>query len=116
MRGYVTITAALCRELGWPEPLAEYRFAPPRRWRFDLAWPLERVAVEVQGGTFAAGRHVRGASLLAEYEKLNAATVDGWTVLLVIPRQLLDGTLTELLARVFERRGPVPCAAGTSSR
>ena len=33
----------------------EHRFAPPRRWRFDLAWPAERLAVEVDGGRWQSG-------------------------------------------------------------
>ena len=30
-------------------PAREYHFHPTRRFRFDFAWPKERVAVEVQG-------------------------------------------------------------------
>jgi hypothetical protein len=35
------------RMAGLPDPVEEYRFAPPRRWRFDLAWPERMLAVEV---------------------------------------------------------------------
>lgn len=41
-----------------PEPVAEYRFAPPRRFRLDFAWVPQRVGVELQGGTFTV-RHDR---------------------------------------------------------
>lgn len=34
------------RAEGMPEPMREYRFAPPRRFRFDFAWPLWRGLVE----------------------------------------------------------------------
>ena len=63
-----------------PEPTAEYTFAPPRRWRFDFAWPAERVAVEVDGAIFAGGRHGRGRGILGDAEKLEAALVRGWRV------------------------------------
>ncbi len=33
-----------------PEPRPEYRFHPTRLWRFDYAWPQERLAVEFDGG------------------------------------------------------------------
>ena len=65
--------ATVCRAAGVPAPQAEFRFAPPRRWRFDFAWPLHALALEVQGGLFVRGRHSRGAALLKEHEKLNAA-------------------------------------------
>ena len=63
-----------------PTPVAEYVFAPPRRWRFDFAWPAQRVAVEVDGAIFTAGRHARGAGIVADAEKYEAALLGGWRV------------------------------------
>lgn len=59
--------------------VVEYRFSPPRRWRFDWAWPACRVAVEIDGGQWAArgGRHNSDK----DREKLNAAAAGGWRVL-----------------------------------
>jgi very-short-patch-repair endonuclease len=71
----------LCRALGLPEPTREYRFAEPRRWRFDFAWIPQRLAVEVEGGTFVRGRHVRGKGIENDCHKYNAAVVRGWRVL-----------------------------------
>lgn len=105
MRAYRVIVAALCRAHGWPQPVAEHLFAFPRRWRFDLAWPDTQLAIEIQGGLFIQGRHTRGAALLHEMEKLNAAAVAGWRVLLVTPQQLTDGTTTALLAHAFGASG-----------
>lgn len=59
----------------------EYRFAPPRRWRFDFAWPLERVAVEIEGGIWTGGRHVSVKGFVSDCDKYNAAVLDGWAVL-----------------------------------
>ena len=64
-----------------PEPETEYRFHPSRRWRFDVAWPVEQVAVELDGGAYSGGRHTRGSGFVKDCEKLNAATVRGWRVL-----------------------------------
>ena len=33
----------------------EYRFHPVRRWRFDFANPEYKVAIEFEGGIWAAG-------------------------------------------------------------
>jgi very-short-patch-repair endonuclease len=63
-----------------PTAEREYRFDPVRRWRFDFAWPDFRLAVEVDGGTWSAGRHSRGPGFEADAEKLNAATALGWRV------------------------------------
>jgi hypothetical protein len=32
--------------VGLLESIREHRFAPSRRWRFDLAWPFSRLALE----------------------------------------------------------------------
>lgn len=64
-----------------PPPTPEYRFAPPRRWRFDRAWPERRVAVELEGGVWSGGRHTRPAGYEADMDKYNCATVEGWKVL-----------------------------------
>ncbi|HXT48698.1 MAG TPA: hypothetical protein VN717_08655, partial [Gemmatimonadaceae bacterium] len=77
-----------CRSRGLPDPVAEYRFRPPRRWRFDYCWPEHHVALEEQGGLFSGGRHTRGAALLHEHEKLNAAAVDGYRVLYCTPQTI----------------------------
>lgn len=64
-----------------PDPEREFRFSPPRRWRFDFAWPDLRVAVEIEGGIFSGGRHTRGKGFESDCEKYNAAASDGWRVL-----------------------------------
>ena len=93
---------AICRAAGLPAPVAEYRFAPPRRWRFDFCWPVEKVAVEVEGGVFAGGRHTRGAGYRADLEKYNRATLMGYRVLRYLPEQLVGAVadLNELLTDV----------------
>jgi len=58
----------------------EYRFAPPRRWRADLAHVPAKVLVEVDGGIWTGGRHVNGTGYTNDCIKLNAATALGWRV------------------------------------
>ncbi len=64
-----------------PTPQQEYVFAPPRRWRFDFAWPKLKLAVEVEGGEYTRGRHFRPAGFRADAEKYFAADLRGWRVL-----------------------------------
>jgi len=87
-----------CLYAGLQVPVKEFRFAPPRRWRFDFAWPTQKVALEVQGGLFVSGRHSRGAALVKEHEKLNAAASHGWRVLFCTPRQALNGEALDIIA------------------
>jgi len=83
----------LCRAAGLPVPVAEYRFAPPRRWRFDYAFLSLWIAVEVEGGGFVGGRHTRGAGFLRDMEKYNAAAMLGWRILRYPPRKLAQAVL-----------------------
>jgi len=64
-----------------PPWVAEYRFHPSRKWRFDFAWPDLMIAVECEGGTYSRGRHTRGGGFAADCEKYNAAAMLGWCVL-----------------------------------
>ena len=66
---------------GLPKPIREYRFSPPRKFRFDFAWPEEKVAVEIEGGTWIGGGHNRGVIYASNCEKYNLAVLHGWKVL-----------------------------------
>jgi hypothetical protein len=100
----VPLFSTLCIAAGLPMPIAEFRFAPPRRWRFDFAWPDQKLALECQGGLFSGGRHVRGAALLKEHEKLNAAAAFGWRVLFVTPQQMDDGEAVSIAQAAIRQR------------
>lgn len=64
----------------FPDVVAEYRFHPVRRWRFDWALPDSKIAFEFEGGAFTGGRHTRGAGFSADCEKSNIAQLMGWRV------------------------------------
>jgi len=89
------------RAVGLPEPEVEYRFAPPRRWRFDLCWPEVRLAVEVEGGTWTFGRHVRGSGYERDLEKYNAAALLGYTVVRVTTTMVDDGRALAAVERHY---------------
>lgn len=90
---------------GLPDPELEHAFAKPRRWRFDLAWPRHMLAVEVEGGTWTAGRHSRGAGYEADIEKYNEATLLGWRVLRVTTHMVADGRALAIVQRAFAALG-----------
>jgi very-short-patch-repair endonuclease len=84
-------------ELGL-KPATEHRFAPPRRWRFDVAFPDRKLAVEIEGGVWTGGRHTRPGGFLKDAEKYNRAAILGWRLLRFTPQQVLDGTARAAIA------------------
>src|SRR5712692_4955054 len=62
-------------------PLTEYHFCAEARWRFDLAWLEEKLAVELDGAIWQGGRHNRGAGYSNDCEKFNYAVMLDWRVL-----------------------------------
>jgi very-short-patch-repair endonuclease len=97
----------MLRNAGVPSPMCEYRFDKARRFRFDYAWPEPyRVAVEIDGGVYSRGRHVRPGGYIRDCEKLNLAATQGWLVLRV-PTQMLedepDNVLMQIKACLHQR-------------
>lgn len=85
----------------------EFRFDPVRRWRFDFAWPEERLAVELQGGIWQGkSGHNTGKGLLRDMEKGNAAQAAGWSVLHFAAEHLADRSAVMMVSEMLaERRG-----------
>ena len=77
--------------LGVPEPIRDKcRPIPGRMWRADFSWPNpihktfdhgEGLIVEVEGGIWSQGRHVRGQGFIDDCRKYRAFTLAGWKVL-----------------------------------
>lgn len=89
-------------------PEREYRFHADRRWRFDFAWPTQRVAVEAEGGTWSGGRHVRGSGFEADVEKYNTAAATGWRIFRCTSKMMKEnpaGFITMVQAALDLSRG-----------
>lgn len=97
------IVAAYFRECGLPAPEFEWRFHVNRKWRFDLAWPGNRVAMEVEGGIWTGGRHSRGKGIKADMEKYNTATLMGWRILRCVPAELCIRETVEMIRTALNR-------------
>jgi very-short-patch-repair endonuclease len=92
------------KALGVPEPIREHRFmAPTRQFRFDFAWPDQKIAVEVEGGTFSKGksRHTTGSGFHNDAIKYNYAVLYGWRVLRGDVKMVESGELVNALERVM---------------
>jgi hypothetical protein len=97
---------ALLTQIQWaglPTPEAEYAFAKGigRRWRFDFAWPAHKLAIEVDGGSWIAGRHTSGAGFAADCEKLNEAAILGYRCLRFTPEMVESGVALATIERAL---------------
>lgn len=70
----------LWKQLGGVALDREHRFHEKRRWRFDFAHLPSKTAIELDGGTWSGGRHVRGKGFEQDCIKINTAVSLGWRV------------------------------------
>ena len=97
----------LCVVYGIEQPQTEYRFCEERRFRFDFAFVSARLAIEIDGGTWApgGGRHAKDA----DREKRNIAAAMGWRLLAFSPAMLRDDP-AKCMGQVKQALGPNPPA------
>lgn len=86
---------------------SEWRFAPSRRFRFDFAHLPTKIAIELQGGIFNPNtRHINGAALLKEHEKLNLAALLGWRIFYISTKTVNDIAIYEQIAQAIRQSLP----------
>ena len=94
------------RAASLPAPERELRFAKAigRQWRFDYAWPDQKIALEIEGGGFVGGRHSTGVGMMADCEKYSWAAILGWCLVRATHRMIKDGIAITLLQEAFRVR------------
>lgn len=104
-----------CAGADVPPFVREYAFdATHRQWRLDFAWPDAKIGVEIHGGEWSHGRHVRGAGFIEDRRKMNAALAQGWRVFEFTTTMLKTdpcGCVAQVLGVLARRRGVVEEAA-----
>lgn len=96
---------------GLPEWEEEYKFHSKRKWRFDFAWPQQKVAIEVDGGLSygqkGRGRNSHGGIVGAtkDARKRNIAQIEGWIVLRVTATMLNDVSAINYVIDALNARG-----------
>ena len=91
----------------FPKWEREYMFAKEelgRRWRLDFAWPDYKIGVEIEGGIWTGGRHVRGKGFTSLCEKTNAGCLLGWSFLHITSKHISDGDAIEWLDQLYKNR------------
>lgn len=82
-------------------PEREYRFDPERRWRIDFCFPAERLAIEIEGGVWQRGRHVRPLGFTRDIEKANALALAGYRLLRFTTQQVQSGYAIDTVMRAL---------------
>lgn len=82
-------------------PEREYVFARPRRWRADFAFVQSKVLVEIEGGLWTRGRHVRPLGFENDARKSNAAVLLGWRVLRFSSSMVQSGEAIAFMRQVL---------------
>jgi very-short-patch-repair endonuclease len=89
------------------EPVREYQFDTGRRWRFDFAWPVSRLALEIEGGVWTGGRHTSGAGWHKDAEKYNTAVLQGWRILRCSVTHIRNGDALHWLEIALREPAPL---------
>ena len=100
---------------GLPEPKREFRFDGTRRYRFDFAWPEMKLAVEVEGGQWGRGRHLRPIGFAKDCSKYNLAAVRRWCVLRFVEGDVRDGTALAWVESAMEILGKEKLTGGETA-
>lgn len=91
---------------GW---IRQYKFHPTRQWRLDFAWPHEKFAIEIDGGMFNNGGHVRPFGIKADYEKAEALHLLGWRLYRLYPDMYLKANTWPTVVRMYvDASRPMP--------
>ena len=98
--------------VGLPEPEREYRFAPPRRFRADFAYPDKMLLIEVEGGVWTRGRHTRGAGFTEDAKKYNLAAINGWRLLRFTGDMIKSGLALRTIEMVLKGENDVKTQTG----
>lgn len=90
---------------GLPVPEREHPFG---RYRFDFAWPKEKVVLEIHGGDrMARSGHNTAAGMARDHRKQAAAVLAGWTYFCCTGSMLKDNPqeVVDWLVKALQRKG-----------
>lgn len=90
----------------------EHLFATPhgREFRADFAFVrgIEKLAVEIDGGTWNGGKHGRGSGIATDQEKTHYYAILRWYLIRVSPDDVKRGLAIQLIKRFWAIDGPIP--------
>lgn len=79
----------------------EYKFCPSRKWRADF-YIKPRLLIEIEGGTWIKGRHIRPAGFGGDIEKYNEAQILNFDILRFTAEQVKSGYAVNTIERLLK--------------
>lgn len=95
------VVTAWFKECGLPSPVFEYPHIEARKYRLDIAWPLLKVGIEVQGGLWIKAAHSTSTGIKRDMEKRNLGLCAGWRVLECEPKDLCTMEMVQMVRVVM---------------
>jgi len=90
IKDYNKIIFDYCKSNNLYFPIPEYKFHNDRNWRFDFCWVKHKIALEIEGGIFIQGRHVRPKGFIDDMEKYNNAIDLGYKLFRCHPNNIIQ--------------------------
>jgi very-short-patch-repair endonuclease len=73
-----------------------------RDWRSDFVIHDRKLLIEVEGGGWTGGRHIRGAGFEEDLQKYDAAVRLGWTVYRCSPGMINSGQAISTIMQLID--------------
>jgi len=102
---YPTFFRLIKNNPGIPDPVEEFKFHPARKWRIDICWPNEKLALEIEGGVWTNGAHIRPSGFMKDKEKYNNLSVLGYGLLRFTPQEMESCESYDVLREWFKNNG-----------
>ena len=84
------------------EFVRQYQYAPPRKLKADFAFLRPRgLLCEIQGGVYNRKAHGSITGILADIDRLNAATLADWRLIRATPDMVRDGRALALIEQAL---------------
>lgn len=90
------------KSFGLLAPETEFKFHPKRRWRFDMAYPDIKLAIEIEGGIWINGRHSRGKGFENDCIKYQEAMLLGWDIYRTTYGMITSGMAIDTIIKLIE--------------
>jgi len=83
---------------GGPELIKESKVCQERKWHNDYLHEATRTVIELDGGIYTNGRHVRPKGFIEDCVKLNTATMLGYRLIRIPTGMATDNYLSQIIS------------------